>query len=146
MSGDFKLRIQLGGSFLFAWCVVFNQGCCVFIQYNLPNGCCKWIPMQPWTQVRDYSLPVLTCHIRFRIGISHLSISGILVHSKCYISHCFYFSDFFIFFLWLLFGWSLSFLFYFCFCLHGSYSSLSNQESILTCLLSSWLIIKLYHY
>ena len=146
MSGDFKLRIQLGGSFLFAWCVVFNQGCCVFIQYNLLNGCCKWIPMQPWTQVRDYSLPVLTCHIRLRIGISHVSISGILVHSKCYISHCFYFSDFFILFYDCFLVDRCLFCFIFAFVYMARDSSLSNQEPILTCLLSSWLIIKLYHY
>ena len=32
---DFRLRITLWGSFVFIWCVVFNQGCCIFIQYIL---------------------------------------------------------------------------------------------------------------
>ena len=73
-------------------CVVFNQGCCVFIQYNLLQGCYEWILIQPWTQVVDYALPGLTCHIRLRIGISHLSISAIVVHGRCYIPSCFYFS------------------------------------------------------
>ena len=141
MSGDFRLRIPLWGSFVFVWCVVFNQGCCVFIQYNLLKGCCEWILIQPWTQVIDYSLPRLTWHIRLRIGISHLFISGIVVHGSCYISHCCYFL-FFCYFLWLFVGWSLFFVFIFM----SLDSSLSNQESILTCLLSFWLIIKLYHY
>ena len=39
----------------------------------------------------DYSLLGLARHTRLRIGISHLSISGIVVHGRCYISHCFYF-------------------------------------------------------
>ena len=92
MTGGFRLRISLWGSFVFVWCIFFNQECCVFIQYNLLKGCCKWILIQPWTQVIDYSLPGLTWHTRLRIGISHLSISGIVVHGRCYISHCFYFS------------------------------------------------------
>ena len=28
----------IAGSFVFVRCVVFNQGCCVFIQYNLLKG------------------------------------------------------------------------------------------------------------
>ena len=40
----------------------------------------------------NYSLPGLICHIRLRIGISHLSISGIVVHGSLYTSHCFDFS------------------------------------------------------
>ena len=91
MSGNFRLRISLWGSLAFAWCVVFNQWCCVFIQYNLLKGCCEWILIQPWTQVVDYPLPGLTWHTRLRIGVSHLSISGIVVHGRCYICHCFYF-------------------------------------------------------
>ena len=145
MSGDFRLRIPLWGSFVFVWCVVFNQGCCVFIQYNLLKGCCEWILIQPWTQVIDYSLPGLTWHIRLRISISHLSISGIVVHGRCYISHCFYFFVIFYFsiiFLRFFVGWSLFFVFIFM----SLDSSLSNQESILTCLLSFWLINKLYHH
>ena len=119
------------GSFVFVWYVVFNQGCCVFIQFNLFKGCCEWILIQPWTQVTDYSLPELTWHTRLRIGISHLSMSGIVIHSRCYISHCFYFSV--IFYDCLLVSLSLLFLFS---CL--SDSSLSSQESILTCLLLFW--------
>ena len=92
--------------------VVFNQGCCVFIQYNLLKGCCEWILIKPWTQVIDYLLPGLTWHTRLRIGISHLSISGIVVHGRCYISHCFYFLLFFYFLIacWLIFVC--------CFCFH----------------------------
>ena len=132
LSGDFRLRISLWGSFVFVWCVVFNQGCCVFIQYNLLQGCCEWILIQLWTQVIDYSLLGLARHTRLRIGISHLSISGIVVHGRCYISHCFYFSV--IFYDCLLVDLCLLFLFS---CL--SDRSLSSQESILTCLLfSDW--------
>ena len=137
--GDFRLRSSLWGSFVFVWYVVFNQGCCVFIQYNLFKGCCEWILIQPWTQVTDYSLPELTWHTRLRIGISHLSMSGIVIHSRCYISHCFYFSV--IFYDCLLVSLSLLFLFS---CL--SDSSLSSQESILTSILFFWLILKLYHF
>ena len=73
----------------FSFCLLlFNNGCCVFIQYNLLKGFCECILMQPWTQVIDYSLPGLTWHTRLRIGISHLSISGIVVH------------------VWLFVGWS----------------------------------------
>ena len=116
-------------SFVFIWCVVFNQGCFAFIRYSLLKSCCEWILMQPWTQVIDFSLPGLTWHIRLRSGISHLSISGIMVHGRCYISHCFYFS---IIFLWIFVGWSLFFVFVFLFL----DNNLSNQESILTCLFS----------
>ena len=133
MSGDFRLRIPLWGSFVFVWCVVFYQGCCVFIQYNLLKGCCEWILIQPWTQVLDYSLPGLTWHIRLRIGISHLSISGIVVRGRCYISHCFYFSIIFFYFsvifLCLSVGGSLLFVFIFM----SIDSSLSND-----CFLSDW--------
>ena len=48
----------------------------------------------------------------------------------------------FCYFLRRFVGWSLFFGFDFM----SLDSSLSNQESILTCLLSSWLIIKLYHF
>ena len=60
----------------------------------------------------------VTWHIRLRIGIFYLSISGIEVCSRCYISHCFYLSVFlfflwfFVFVCWLIFG--------FCWCLHVS--------------------------
>ena len=76
-------------------CVVFNQGCCVFVQYNLLKCCWEWV--QPCSQVIDSSLPGLTWNTRLRIGISHLSISGIVVHGRCYISHYFYFSVIFCF-------------------------------------------------
>ena len=103
MSGDFRPRIPLQGTFVFVWCVVFNQVCCVFIPYDLLKGCCEWILIKPKTQVIDYSLPGLTYHIRLRIDISHQSISGIVVHSRCFISYCFcfsvifWFSDIFLF-------------------------------------------------
>ena len=137
MSGDFRLRISLWGYFVFVWCVVFNQGCCVFIQYNLRKGCCEWILIQPQTLLIDYSLPESRCHTRLRIGISHLSISGIVVHGRCYIFHCFYFSVIFYDCLWLSFVF-LVFTFL--------ESSLSSQVSILTCLLFFWLVLKLYHF
>ena len=123
-------------------CVVFNQGCCVFVQYNLLKCCWEWV--QPCSQVIDSSLAGFTWNTRSRIGIWHLSISGIVVHGRCYIFHYFYFSVIFCFcyFLWLFVAWSLFFVFAFM----SPDSSLSNQESILTCLLSFWLIIKLYHY
>ena len=92
MSWNFRLRIPLWRSFVFVWCAFFNQGCCFFIQYNLLKGCCEWILIKAWTQVIDYSLPGLTWHTRLRIGISYLSISGRVVHGRCYISHWFYFS------------------------------------------------------
>ena len=44
----------------FVSCIVFNQGCWVFIQYNLFEDWRKWILIQPWTQIVDYSLPGLT--------------------------------------------------------------------------------------
>ena len=97
-----------------------NHGCCIFIQYHPFKGCCEWILMQPWTQVKDYSLPGLTWHIRLRIGISHLSISAIMVHRRCYISHCFYF--FVIFYFSAIFLWFFCWLiFVFCFCFHVSW-------------------------
>ena len=37
-----------------------------------------------------YSLLCLTLHIKAGINISHLSISGIVAHGRCYISHCFF--------------------------------------------------------
>ena len=140
MSWDFRLRIPLWGSFVFKWCVAFNRWCCSFIQYNLLKGCCKWILIQHWIQVLEYSLPGLTWDIRLRIRISHLSIFGIVVHGRSYVSHCFYFL-FFCFFwgvffsvllLWLFVGWSLFFAFVFI----SLDSSFRNKESVLTCLLS----------
>ena len=50
--------------------------------------------------------------------------------------------SFFCYFLWLLLGWCLFFVFVFM----SLNNTLSNQELILTCLLSIWLIIKLYQY
>ena len=107
-------KFHCGFPLSFIWCVVFNQWCCVFIQYNLLKSYCKWILIHPWNQVIDYSLPGLTWHIRFRIGTSNLPISEI--YGGCYISYCFYFSVMLYF----------SFIFYdclllinaFCFCFH----------------------------
>ena len=89
---DFRLRIPLWGSSSFVWCVVLNQGSCIFVQYNLLKFCCEWILIQSWTHAIDYSLPGLTWNTRSRVGIWHLSISGIVVNGRCYISHYFYFS------------------------------------------------------
>ena len=131
MSDDFRLRISLWGSFVFVWVCFFNQGCCVFIQYNLLKGCYEWILIELWTQVIDYSLLGLTWHARLRISISHLSIFG-----KCCASPCFYFL---LFLTFLIFCWLFMFLFF-------SDSSLSSQESILTFLLFFWLILKPYQF
>ena len=116
MSGDFRLRIPFWGFSVFVWCVGFNQGCCTFIQHNLLKSCCEWILIRLWTQVTNYSLPGLTWHIRLRICISHLSISGIVVHERWYISHCYYvliifyfsviFYDWLLVHLWFLFLFS----------------------------------------
>ena len=135
MSGDFRLRTSLWG--FFEWRVVFNQRCCVFIQCNLLKGSYECILKQTLSQAVDYSLPGLTWNIRLRIYISHLSISGIVVHGRCYVSHCFYFPIIILWFLWL---------FTFAFAFMPLDSRLNNQESSLTCLLSFWLIIRLYHY
>ena len=109
----FQTKNFIVGFLCLCVCVVFNLGCCVFIQYNLAKGCCERILIQLWNQVIDYSLPGLTWHTRLRIGISHLSISGIVVHGRCYISHCFYFLLFFTF--WLFVGWYLFVVFVFMF-------------------------------
>ena len=90
----FRLKTPYWSSFAVVSCVVFNLGCCVFTQYNLLVGYPGWILIQHRTQVRDYSLTGLTGNINLIIGISHLSISGIVVHGRCYIFHCFYFSVF----------------------------------------------------
>ena len=108
-----------------------NQECCVFIQYNLLKGCCKWTLMQPWI---NCSLPGFTWHIRLRISISHLSIFGIVVHGRCCIYHCLFFS---IFVRWCLF---IVFVFI------SLDSSFGNQNSTLTSLHSFWLVIKFYNY
>ena len=126
----FRLKTPYWSSFAVVSCVVFNLGCCVFTQYNLLVGYPGWILIQHRTQVRDYSLTGLTWNINLIIGISHLSISGIVVHGRCYIFHCFYFSVF----AWLFVGWFLFFAFVFM----SVDSSLSNQEPILTFLLSFW--------
>ena len=126
------------GSFVFLWYIGFNQGCHIFIQSNLLMNCCEWILIQPWTEVIYYSLPGLTWHIRLKISISHLSISGIVVDVTCYISHCFYF---FVTFM-IIYFWCLFFVFVFM----SLDSSLSNQIPTLTCLPSFWLIIKLCQY
>ena len=139
----FQTKNSIVGFFVFVSCIIFNYRSSAVIQYNLLKRCCEWILIQSWTQKIDYSLLLLTWHIRFRIGISNLSISGIMLHGRCYISHCFYFSAFsFLLFLWLFVGWSLFFGFVFM----SLDSSLSYQESILTYLLSFWLIIKFYYY
>ena len=126
----FRLKTPYWSSFAVVSCVVFNLGCCIFTQYNLLVGYPGWILIQHRTQVRDYSLTGLTWNINLIIGISHLSISGIVVHGRCYIFHCFYFSVF----AWLFVGWFLFFAFVFM----SVDSSLSNQEPILTFLLSFW--------
>ena len=46
---DFRLGIWLWGSFVFVCCVSFDQGYCVFIQYDLLEGWCKWILIKHWT-------------------------------------------------------------------------------------------------
>ena len=102
-------NFRLSGVPLYDMCVVFNQGYYVFVLYNLLKGCCEWILIEPWIQLINYSLTGLTWQIRLRIGISHLSISGIVVHGRYYIFHCFYFSS--TFYDCLLFDLSFFFLF-----------------------------------
>ena len=126
------------GSFVFVCCVVFSQGCCVFIQHNLLEGCCEWILMQPWTQVIDYLFPGLTWHIRLRIGIyhcSHLSIPRIVVHGYhmvCVFYNCLLVD--------LCFFWF--FLFFSCI-LTVVWATKNPFQSFS---LSFWLITKLYYY
>ena len=112
--------------------IKFNQGCYVFIQYNLLKGCCEWILMQSWNQVIHYGL---TWRIRLRIGISHLSISGLVVHGRSWYFPLLLFFCYILFFsyLFMIFCWLI---FVFCFGFMSLDSSLSNQEFILTCLLS----------
>ena len=137
MSGDFKLRISLSDSFVFVCCVVLNKRMLCF--YSMQSA---WellgmvVLIQSWTQVIDYLLPGVTWLTRLRISMSHLSISGMIVRGRYYNSHCF----FFCYFLWLLVGWSLFFVFVFM----SLDSGLRNQEPILICLLLVWLIIKRY--
>ena len=119
---------------VFLCCAFFNQGCCVFIQYNLLEGCCKCILIQLWTPLIEYSLPGLWWHIKLSIGISHLSISRIVVLGIYYISHCFCFSGFSMIFWWLI----VAFIFM-------SLDS-SSQKLTPTFLFPYWLIIKLHHY
>ena len=112
--------------------IKFNQGCYVFIQYNLLKGCCEWILMQSWNQVIHYGL---TWRIRLRIGISHLSISGLVVHGRSWYFPLLLFFCYILFFsyLFMIFCWLI---FVFCFGFMSLDSSLSNQEFILICLLS----------
>ena len=96
--------------------------------------------MDPNTTLNPSSRLLITWLNSLRVGISHLSTSGIVVHSRFYTSHWFYFSVIFSissYFLSLFVGWSLFFVFVFM----SLESSLSNQEPILTCLLSYWLIL-----
>ena len=141
------------GSFVFLYLLcmffVFNQGCYVFIKYNLLEGYCKLIPIQLSTKVLDYSLPKLTWHIRLRISIFHPSIFVIVVHGTCYISYCCYLFFCYLFLLFsMIVGWSLFFIFV----LMSLDSSLSNQEPILTFSLVDWslnfiiVIMLLWHY
>ena len=113
MLGGFRLTILLLGSLAFVWCVLFNQGRCVFIPYNLLNGCWECILIHPWIQVRDYSLSALTCRIKLWIGFFRLLISAIVVLDRFYVSHCFYFSVMFMFVV-IFWDWLLVYL---CFCL-----------------------------
>ena len=91
---------------------------------------------------------LITCvNMKYKINdwYSHLSISGIVVHGRCYICHYFYFSVTFFFFAIFYDCLLIDICFLFLFsCLLDS--SLSSQESILTCLLSFWLILELYHF
>ena len=79
MSEDSSVGILLRGSSIWVCLVILNQGCCSIGQYNL----CSLMLMY-------CLLPWLTLHIRARITISHLTITGIVAHGKCYISHCFF--------------------------------------------------------
>ena len=75
----------------FSECVMlfFNQACCVSVQYRILEGCCERI-LIPWTQAMDHSLPDLswltTLGTRLGISIYYLSITGIVVRDRCFIS------------------------------------------------------------
>ena len=103
MSEDFRLIIPLWGSFFLVFFAA--NGCFVFIQYNLLNGYCESNLIQPWTQVIDYLFLGLTGFIRLRIGIFHLSISGIVVVVGVIFPIAFIFL-LFCYFIWLFVGWS----------------------------------------
>ena len=63
----------------------------VLVNITYLIGYCDLMLIQPWIKVMYYSLLWLTLHIRAGINISHLSIPGIVVHAKCYTSHCFWY-------------------------------------------------------
>ena len=115
MSGDFRLRNSLWGFFVYVWCVVFKQGSCVFIQYNLFKDSCEWILIQPWTQVIDYSLPALTWNTRLMIGtliylfLGYWSTVGVIFAITFTFLLFFSFLLFFMIVCWLIFA----FCFYF---------------------------------
>ena len=58
---------------------------------------------------------------QFKDWISHLSISGIVVHDRCYISPCFYFSVLFFFIFPVIFVIVCRLIIVFCFCFHFSW-------------------------
>ena len=89
------------------------------------------ILIQPWSQVIHCSLPGLTRHVRLRIGISHLSISGIMVYGSCYITYCF--NWFVIFCFCVIFNNFLLINRCFFFVFMFLDSDLNNQEALLIC-------------
>ena len=102
--------------------------------------------MQHWTKVKHYSLPGLAWYIKLRVGISHVSISGIsnlstyviMVHGRGYIFHCFHFLLFFVTVCCLIFV--------FCFCYLLTVVWATENRFYLTLLLYFWLIFKLHYY
>ena len=89
------LRIpELGfhwGVLLFEYAKLFStRDVAVLVNTIYMIGCCDLMLMQPWTKVMYCSLLWVTWQIRAGISISHLSTSGIVVHGRSYVCHCFF--------------------------------------------------------
>ena len=75
-------------------------------------NCVKNIDLLHWIYKKiNFFLSFHRPHIRLKIGISHLSVSGMVFHGRCCTSCCFYF---FCYFLRLFVGWYLFFAFVLC--------------------------------
>ena len=94
MSEDSRVGILSRGSSVRACLVVLNQGCCSSGQHNLPD---RMLRLDANTILKQsYVLFITLVNIIYQSGIniSHLSITGIAAHGRCYISHCFYLFSF----------------------------------------------------
>ena len=95
MSEDSTIRILFRGSAFRVCLVVLNQGFCSSGQYNLPHRVLSRDVNTTLNQIYVLLITLVNIHIRVAINVSHLSISGIVTHSWCYMSHCFLFFYFF---------------------------------------------------